>query len=73
MTRWITPLLLLALGTWLVHLSLRAHAHWRVNLAEGDLSGAEAYEMEFWPEFYGGLALIAVGAFLAGRRLFRDR
>lgn len=73
MTRSITPLLCLGLGAWLMHLSLRAHARWQIHLAEGDLSGAEAYEVEFWPEFYVGLVLVVLGAFLAGRWLFRGK
>ena len=73
MARWIAPLLCIGLGVTVLHLALRAHAKWQVYLAEGDYSGAEAYEMEFWPEFYGGLTLVALGAFLAGRRLFRRK
>ena len=73
MARWIFPLLSAGLGVALLHLALRAHAKWQVLLADGDFSGAESYEIEFWPEFYGGLMLVVLGAFLAGRRFFRRK
>jgi len=73
MARWIATLLCAGLGIALLHLALRAHAKWQVYLAEGDISAAEIYEVEFWPEFYGGLTLVALGAFLAGSRLFRRK
>ena len=43
-------------------------AHDDEDFALGDLSGAEAYEVEFWPELSLALALILLSGFLAGRR-----
>ena len=65
--RWLIPAGCLALGLYVLRLSYRAYAKWQEYLALGDFSGAEAYEVEFWPEVSLSLALILLGAFLAGR------
>lgn len=65
--RWLFPAGCLALGLQVLRLSYRAYAKWQEYLALGDPSGAEAYEVEFWPELSLALALILLGAFLAGR------
>lgn len=65
--RWLIPAVMLALGLYLLSLSYRAYAKWQEYLALGDYSGAEAYEMEFWPEASLGLLLVFLGAFLLGR------
>ena len=65
--RWLIPAACLALGLALLRLSYRAHAKWQEYLALGDPSGAETYEVEFWPEVSLALTLILLGAFLAGR------
>ena len=65
--RWLIPIGSLALGLYMLRLSYRAYAKWQAYLVEGDLSGAEAYEMEFWPEAAISLLLILLGAYCAGR------
>ena len=65
--RWLVPAGLVALGLYLLRLSYQAYAKWQENVALGDLSGAEAYEVEFWPEAVGALILLLLAAFLAGR------
>ena len=65
--RWLLPAACLALGLHVLRLSYRAYAKWREYLAVGDLSGAEAYEVEFWPELSAALLLIMLSAFSAGR------
>ena len=65
---WLIPAACLALGLYLLSLSYRAYAKWHEYIALGDHSGAEAYEVEFWPEVSAGLALIVLAAFLVGRR-----
>ncbi len=51
----------------MLRLSYRAYAKWQEYLALGDHSGAEAYEVEFWPEVSLALSLILLAAFLVGR------
>lgn len=65
--RWLIPAGCLALGLLLLRLSYRAYAKWQEYVALGDFSGAEAYEVEFWPEVSLSLLLILLSAFLAGR------
>ena len=65
--RWLIPVGCLALGLYGLRLSYRAYAKWQEYLALGDPSGAEAYEVEFWPEVSISLSLIILSAFLAGR------
>ena len=65
--RWLLSVGCLALGLYVLRLSYRAHAKWQEYLALGDPSGAEAYEVEFWPEVLLALFLILLSAFLAGR------
>jgi len=65
--RWLLPAGSLALGLFVLHLSYRAYAKWQEYLALGDPSGAEAYEVEFWPEVSLALFLILLSALLAGR------
>ena len=71
--RWIVPAGLIALGLYLLRLSYRAYAKWQENINIGDLSGAEAYEVEFWPEAVAAVALLLLGAFLAGRWSVRPK
>lgn len=65
--RWLIPVGCLALGLYVLRLSYRTYAKWQEYLALGDPSGAEAYEVEFWPEVSISLSLIFLSAFLAGR------
>ncbi len=65
--RWIFALGVFALGLFALRLSYIAHAMWHEYMTLGDPSGAEAYEVEFWPEAVVGVALIALGGFVAGR------
>jgi len=65
--RWLLPAGCLAFGLYMLRLSYRAHAKWHEYVVLGDLSGAEAYEVEFWPEASLALALILLSGFLAGR------
>ena len=65
--RWLIPAACLALGLYVLRLSYRAYAKWQEYLALGDLSGAEVYEVEFWPEVSLSVLLIFLSAFLAGR------
>jgi hypothetical protein len=65
--RWLVPPACLALGLYGLRLSYRAYVKWQELIALGDPSGAEIYEVEFWPEVSIGLLLIALAAFLAGR------
>lgn len=65
--RWLVPAVCLALGLYGLRLSYRAYAKWQELIALGDPSGAEIYEVEFWPEAIGSLLLIALAAFLVGR------
>ena len=67
MVRWLISSLMVAFGGFLIHLSYRAYAKWYEYVSLGDHSGAEAYEVEFWPEMVLGIALLAFGCFLAGR------
>ena len=70
---WLLPAGLIALGLYGLGLSYRAYAKLQENLAIGDLSLVEAYEIEFWVEAPVSLLLIFLGAFLAGRRSLRGR
>ena len=70
---WLPPACLLALGLHGLSLSYRAYAKLQENLAIGDLSLVEAYEIEFWIEAPASRLLICLGAFLAGRRSVRRR
>ncbi len=65
--RWLIPAGCLAVGLALLRLSYVAHIKWQEYMALGDPSGAEAYEVEFWPELSLSLLLILLSAFLAGR------
>ena len=65
--RWLAPAGFLALGLYGLRLSYRAYAKWQENVTLGDMSAAEVYEVEFWPEVTVSLLLIVLGAFLAGR------
>lgn len=65
--RWLVPVGCLALGLYVLRLSYRAYAKWHEYVVLGDLSGAEVYEVEFWPEVSISLMLILLSAFLAGR------
>ena len=65
--RWLVPPVCLAVGLYALFLSYRAYAKWQEYIALGDPSGAEIYEVEFWPEITVSLFLIVLGAFLAGR------
>ena len=65
--RWLIPVGCLALGLYVLRQSYRAYAEWQEYLALGDPSGAEVYEVEFWPEVSISLSLIFLSAFLAGR------
>ncbi len=69
--RWLLPAGLLALGLYGLGFSYRAYAKLQENLAIGDLSAVEAYEIEFWVEAPLSLLLIFLGAFLAGRQSAR--
>ena len=66
-TRWLIPAVCLAVGLYVLRLSYLTHAKWHENLAIGDLSMAEAYEMEFWPIVSISLTLIMLSSFLVGR------
>ena len=66
-TRWLFPAGFLAVGLYALHLSYRAHAKWVEYIALGDPSGAEVYEVEFWPEASVAVFLLLLSAFLAGR------
>lgn len=65
--RWLIPAASLALGLYVLRLSYTAYAKWQEYIALGDFSGAEAYEVEFWPEVSVSVFLILLSAFLAGR------
>jgi len=65
--RWSLAVGCVGLGLVLLRLSYAAYAKWQEYLALGDPSGAEAYEVEFWPEAALGVALILLGGVLAGR------
>ncbi len=65
--RWFVPPVCLALGLYALRSSYRAYAKWQEYIALGDPSGAELYEIEFWPKFAVSMVLIVLGAFLAGR------
>ncbi len=65
--RWLLSVGCLALGLFVLRLSYAAYAKWQEYVALGDPSGAEAYEVEFWPEALIGVALILLGGFVAGR------
>lgn len=65
--RWLFPAGFLALGLYALRLSYAAHAKWAEYIALGDHSGAEVYEVEFWPEATAAVFLILLSAFLAGR------
>lgn len=65
--RWLVPAAGLALGLYMLRLSYKAYAKWQEYIALGDSSGAEVYEVEFWPEISISLTLILISAFLAGR------
>lgn len=65
--RWLIPAGCFVLGLYVLRLSYRAYAKWHEYLILGDLSGAEAYEVEFWPEFVVAIFLVMLGAFLVGR------
>lgn len=65
--RWLVPAGCLALGLYILRLSYVAYGKWSEYIALGDHSGAEAYEVEFWPEVMVGLLLIVAAAFLTGR------
>jgi len=65
--RWFIPIGCFALGLYLLRLSYRAYAKWQDYLTLGDPSGAEAYEVEFWPEVFIAVLLLILGSFLAGR------
>ena len=67
LVRWLIPTACLALGLYVLRLSYRAYAKWQEYLALGDPSGAEVYEVEFWPEVSISVSLIVLSAFLAGR------
>ena len=70
---WLLPAGLIALGLYGLSLSYRAYAKLQENLAIGDHSLIEAYEIEFWAEAPVSLFLIVLGAFLAGRWSARRR
>ena len=70
--RWLLPVGCIALGLFVLRLSYIAYAKWQEYVALGDPSGAEAYEVEFWPEAVVGIPLIILGGFFAGR-LSRSR
>ena len=40
---------------------------WQEYVASGDISGAEAYEVEFWPKLVVSVFIVILGAFSAGR------
>jgi len=65
--RWLVPPACLAIGLYGLRLSYRAYAKWQEYITLGDPSGAEIYEVEFWPEVTVSLLLIVLAAFLAGR------
>ncbi len=65
--QWLLPVGLIALGLYGLRLSYHAFAKLQENLAIGDISLIEAYEIEFWAEAPASLLLIVLGAFLAGR------
>jgi hypothetical protein len=71
--RWLLSVASIALGLFVLRLSFTAHGKWRDLLALGDPSGAEVYEIEFWPEAVVGVALIALGGFVAGRASWARR
>lgn len=71
--RWLFPAGCLALGLYMLRLSYRAYAKWYEYVTLGDLSGAEAYEVEFWPELVIAIFLIMLAAFVAGRWSRRQR
>ena len=67
LARWLFPSTCLALGLFLLRLSFDAYAKWQEYLNLGDHSGAEAYEVEFWPELVLAIFFILLSAFVAGR------
>ena len=64
--RWLISLASLALGLVALRLSYVAYGKWQEYIALGDPSGAELYEVEFWPEAVAGALLIALGGVFAG-------
>jgi hypothetical protein len=67
LVRWPFAVACFALGLYLLRLSYDAYTKWKELLDLGDPSGAEIYEVEFWPEVSVGLFLIVTCAFLVGR------
>jgi hypothetical protein len=65
--RWLLSLGSITLGLFALRLSYVAYAKWSELIALGDPSGAEIFEVEFWPEAVVAVALIALGGFVAGR------
>ena len=65
--RWPISLASTALGLYVLRLSYVACGKWQEYLALGDPSGAEAYEVEFWPEAVVAVLPIAPGGFFAAR------
>lgn len=66
-TRWLFPVGCFTLGIYLLRFSYHAYAEWQEYLAIGDVSGAEAPEIEFKVAVTLALALIFLSAFVAGR------
>ena len=65
--RWPVPAGRLALGLQVLRLSYGTYAKWQEYLALDDHSGAEVYEVGFWPAVSVSVLLILLGAFPAGR------
>ena len=73
MIRWLVAGGCVALGLYLLSLSYQAYARWWEYVRLGDLSGAEAYEVEFWPETVLAVLFLLLGGFLAGRASMGSR
>jgi LPS O-antigen subunit length determinant protein (WzzB/FepE family) len=71
--RWLISLASLALGLVALRLSYVAYGKWQEYIALGDPSGAELYEVEFWPEAAVAVLLIALGGVFAGLALRAGR
>jgi hypothetical protein len=71
--RWLLSVGCLAVGLFLLRLSYAAHAKWQEYMTLGDPSGAELYDVEFWPEAVVGVLLIALAGLAAGLALRAGR
>ncbi len=64
---WTISPALVAAGLYCLAKAFPAYDRWQENIAAGDLSAAEVYEIEMWLALAPALVLIIAGAWLAGR------